>query len=214
MESILRVEDLRISYQTRFGTLPAIRNVSFEVKEKEIVGIVGESGCGKSTVAASVLRLLPPNGQITGGHIWYKGKDLSNATEEEMRGFRGLESSMIFQDPMTSLNPVFSIESQMVDALAAHNKQLSRMEIRQQIVQMLERVGIPDAAERIKCYPHEYSGGMRQRVMIAIALLANPSFMVADEPTSALDVTLEAQILDLNPRSTRGIWYRDSLYLT
>jgi peptide/nickel transport system ATP-binding protein len=197
MESILRVEDLQISYQTRFGTLPAIRNVSFDVKEKEIVGIVGESGCGKSTVAASVLRLLPPNGRITGGHIWYKGKDLANATEEQMRGFRGLESSMIFQDPMTSLNPVFSIESQMVDALAAHNKQLSGMEVRQKAIQMLERVGIPDAAERIKCYPHEYSGGMRQRVMIAIALLANPSFMVADEPTSALDVTLEAQILDL-----------------
>ena len=197
MESILRVEDLQISYQTRYGTLPAIRNVSFEVKEKEIVGIVGESGCGKSTVAASVLRLLPPNGQITGGHIWYKGTDLSNVTEDQMREYRGLESSMIFQDPMTSLNPVFSIESQMVDALGAHNKQLSRKEISQQTIHMLERVGIPDAAERIKCYPHEYSGGMRQRVMIAIALLANPSFMVADEPTSALDVTLEAQILDL-----------------
>ena len=197
MESILRVEDLQISYQTRYGTLPAIRNVSFEVKEKEIVGIVGESGCGKSTVAASVLRLLPPNGRITGGHIWYKGKDLSNATEDQMREFRGLESSMIFQDPMTSLNPVFSIESQMADALGAHKKQLGHEEIHQQTIHMLERVGIPDAAERIKCYPHEYSGGMRQRVMIAIALLANPSFMVADEPTSALDVTLEAQILDL-----------------
>ncbi len=128
MESILRVENLQISYQTRYGTLPAIRNVSFEVKEKEIVGIVGESGCGKSTVAASVLRLLPPNGRITGGHIWYKGKDLSSATEDQMREFRGLESSMIFQDPMTSLNPVFSIESQMVDALGAHNKQLGRNE--------------------------------------------------------------------------------------
>ena len=197
MESILRVENLQISYQTRYGTLPAIRNVSFEVKEKEIVGIVGESGCGKSTVAASVLRLLPPNGRITGGHIWYKGKDLSSATEDQMREFRGLESSMIFQDPMTSLNPVFSIESQMVDALGAHNKQLGRKEILQQTIHMLDRVGIPDAAERIKCYPHEYSGGMRQRVLIAIALLANPSFMVADEPTSALDVTLEAQILDL-----------------
>jgi peptide/nickel transport system ATP-binding protein len=197
METILRVENLQISYRTRYGTLPAIRNVSFEVKQKEIVGIVGESGCGKSTVAASVLRLLPPNGRITGGHIWFKGKDLSSATEGQMREFRGLESSMIFQDPMTSLNPVFSIESQMADALEAHNKQLSRNEIRQRTIHMLERVGIPDAAERIKCYPHEYSGGMRQRVMIAIALLANPSFLIADEPTSALDVTLEAQILDL-----------------
>ncbi len=197
METILRVEDLQISYRTRYGTLPAIRNVSFEVRQKEIVGIVGESGCGKSTVAASVLRLLPPNGRITGGHIWFKGQDLTCANEDQMREFRGLESSMIFQDPMTSLNPVFTIESQMVDALEAHNKQLGRNEIHQRTIQMLERVGIPDAAERIKCYPHEYSGGMRQRVMIAIALLANPSFLVADEPTSALDVTLEAQILDL-----------------
>ena len=197
METILRVENLQISYRTRFGTLPAIRNVSFEVKQKEIVGIVGESGCGKSTVAASVLRLLPPNGLITGGHIWFKGKDLSKATEDQMRELRGLDTSMIFQDPMTSLNPVFTIESQMVDALEAHNKQLERNEIRQRAIHMLDRVGIPDASERIKCYPHEFSGGMRQRVMIAIALLANPSFLVADEPTSALDVTLEAQILDL-----------------
>lgn len=197
MDTILRVEDLNIGYLTRYGTLPAIRNVSFEVKQREIVGIVGESGCGKSTVASSVLRLLPPNGKIMGGHIWFKGKDLSTATEEQMRQLRGLESSMIFQDPMTSLNPVFTIESQMSDALLAHNKKLNRNEVQQRIVQMLDRVGIPDAAERIKCYPHEYSGGMRQRVMIAIALLANPSFMVADEPTSALDVTLEAQILDL-----------------
>jgi peptide/nickel transport system ATP-binding protein len=197
METILRVENLQIGYRTRYGTLPAIRNVSFEVKRGEIVGIVGESGCGKSTVAASVLRLLPPNGQITGGHIWFKGMDITSATEDQMREFRGLESSMIFQDPMTSLNPVFSIESQMVDALEAHNKHLGRNEIHQRTIHMLERVGIPDAAERIKGYPHEYSGGMRQRVMIAIALLANPSFMIADEPTSALDVTLEAQILDL-----------------
>jgi peptide/nickel transport system ATP-binding protein len=197
MDTILRVEDLHIGYLTRYGTLPAIRNVSFEVKQREIVGIVGESGCGKSTVASSVLRLLPPNGKIMGGHIWFKGKDLSSATEEQMRQLRGLESSMIFQDPMTSLNPVFTIESQMADALLAHNKKLHRNEVQQRTIQMLDRVGIPDAAERIKCYPHEYSGGMRQRVMIAIALLANPSFMVADEPTSALDVTLEAQILDL-----------------
>ena len=197
MEAILRVENLQIGYYTRYGTLPAIRNVSFDVMPGEIVGIVGESGCGKSTVAASVLRLLPPNGFITGGHIWFKGKDLSTATEEQMRELRGLESAMIFQDPMTSLNPVFTIESQMVDALAAHNKQLGFNEKRQRVIQMLDRVGIPDAAERIKSYPHEFSGGMRQRVMIAIALLANPSFLVADEPTSALDVTLEAQIIDL-----------------
>jgi len=197
MEATLRVENLQIVYHTRYGTFPAIRNVSFDVKPREIVGIVGESGCGKSTVAASVLRLLPPNGRITGGHIWFKGKDLSQATEEQMRELRGLESAIIFQDPMTSLNPVFTIESQMVDALAAHNERLGSNEIRQRAIQMLDRVGIPDAVERIKNYPHEFSGGMRQRVMIAIALLANPSFLVADEPTSALDVTLEAQIIDL-----------------
>jgi peptide/nickel transport system ATP-binding protein len=197
MEALLRVENLQIGYYTRYGTLPAVRDVSFEVMPGEIVGIVGESGCGKSTVAASVLRLLPPNGFITGGHIWFKGKDLSTATEEQMRELRGLESAMIFQDPMTSLNPVFTIESQMVDALAAHNKKLGFNEKRQRIIQMLDRVGIPDAAERIKSYPHEFSGGMRQRVMIAIALLSNPSFLVADEPTTALDVTLEAQVIDL-----------------
>jgi len=213
MDTILRVEDLQISYQTRYGTLPAIRNVSFEVKQKEIVGIVGESGCGKSTVASSLLRLLPPNGKITGGHIWFKGRDLCCATADQMREFRGLESSMIFQDPMTSLNPVFTIEAQMVDALVAHNRKLNRKEVHQRAIQMLERVGIPDAAERIKCYPHEYSGGMRQRVMIAIALLANPSFMVADEPTSALDVTLEAQILDLI-RSLREEYGTGILYIS
>jgi peptide/nickel transport system ATP-binding protein len=213
METILRVEDLQIGYLTRYGTLPAVRNVSFEVKQREIVGIVGESGCGKSTVASSVLRLLPPNGIITGGHIWFKGKDLSHATEDQMRELRGLESSMIFQDPMTSLNPVFTIESQMADALLAHNKKLNRNEVSHRTIQMLDRVGIPDAAERIKCYPHEYSGGMRQRVMIAIALLANPSFMVADEPTSALDVTLEAQILDLI-RSLREEYGTGILYIS
>lgn len=197
MAALLRVENLQIGYHTRYGILPAIRNVSFDVKPGEIVGIVGESGCGKSTVAASVLRLLPSNGRITGGHIWFKGKDLSQATEEQMRALRGLESAMIFQDPMTSLNPVFTIESQMVDALAAHNQLLGFNEKRQRVIQMLDRVGIPDAAERINSYPHEFSGGMRQRVMIAIALLANPSFLMADEPTSALDVTLEAQIIDL-----------------
>jgi peptide/nickel transport system ATP-binding protein len=203
-DTLIRVENLtkhfpitRGLFQKQVGAVRAVDDVSFSIKHGETLGLVGESGCGKSTVASSVLRLLPPNGRITSGHIWFKGKDLSGATEDQMRHFRGLESSMIFQDPMTSLNPVFTIESQMADALRAHNNKLSRDEVHQRIVHMLDRVGIPDAADRIKSYPHEYSGGMRQRVMIAIALLANPSFMVADEPTSALDVTLEAQILDL-----------------
>jgi peptide/nickel transport system ATP-binding protein len=194
---LLAAQGLEIKYHTRDGILTAIRNVSFDVNEREIVGIVGESGCGKSTIASAVMRLLPPNGQITGGQILFKGRDLCPLDEEAMRQLRGKELSMIFQDPMTSLNPVFSIEDQMVDALSAKKTGQSRGVLRQKAVEMLERVGIPDADRQIKEYPHQFSGGMRQRIMIAMALMANPALLVADEPTSALDVTLEAQIVDL-----------------
>jgi oligopeptide/dipeptide ABC transporter ATP-binding protein len=194
---MLEVKHLEIKYHTRQGILTAVRDVNFEIKEGEILGIVGESGCGKSTVAASILRLLPPNGEISGGQLLFKGQDLRQASEEQMRDVRGLEISMIFQDPMTSLNPVFTIESQMIDALQAHPRSMGPGSMHEWAVRMLDRVGIPDAEERIKHYPHQFSGGMRQRIMIAIALLSNPSLLVADEPTSALDVTLEAQILDL-----------------
>ncbi len=200
MSALFQVKDLEIKYHTRAGVLTAIRDTSFEVSEGEIVGIVGESGCGKSTVASAVMRLLPPNGEITSGQILFQGRDLRQLDKEEMRAIRGKEMAMIFQDPMSSLNPVFSVEEQMLDALRAHRESgedQSRKALRARAIEMLDRVGIPDAARQIKEYPHQFSGGMRQRIMIATALMSNPAMLVADEPTSALDVTLEAQIIDL-----------------
>lgn len=194
---ILDVRGLEIKYRTREGILTAVRNLTFSVGAGEIVGIVGESGCGKSTVAAAMMRLLPPNGEISAGHILFKGRDLRQLSQEEMRALRGKEMSMIFQDPMTSLNPVFRIREQMLDAQRAHDPHTEKKELLRRAVEMLERVGIPDAERRIEEYPHQFSGGMRQRIMIAMALLAGPALLVADEPTSALDVTLEAQIIDL-----------------
>jgi peptide/nickel transport system ATP-binding protein len=197
MEPLLQVDGLEIEYHTREGTLHAVREATFDIKAGEIVGIVGESGCGKSTVAASLMRLLPPNGRIRGGRILFKGRDLCGLSKEKMRQLRGQDIAMIFQDPMTSLNPVFTIEAQMLDALRTHKEHHGSSDLRTDAVQMLNRVGIPDAAESIKNYPHQFSGGMRQRIMIAIALSTHPALLIADEPTSALDVTLEAQILDL-----------------
>jgi peptide/nickel transport system ATP-binding protein len=200
MEALLQVKDLEIKYHTREGILTAIRDVSFDIHKAEIVGIVGESGCGKSTVASAVMRLLPPNGEISAGQILFKDQDLRQLSQEQMRKIRGKEIAMIFQDPMTSLNPIFSVEQQMLDALRAHKAdggRQTRKALRARAIEMLDRVGIPDAARQIKEYPHQFSGGMRQRIMIATALLSNPALLVADEPTSALDVTLEAQIIDL-----------------
>jgi peptide/nickel transport system ATP-binding protein len=198
MGALLSVQGLEIKYHTRQGVLTAIRNASFEVNRGEIVGIVGESGCGKSTVASALMRLLPPNGQITGGRLLFQGQDLRALDEESMRRLRGRDLSMIFQDPMTSLNPVFSIRQQMVDALRAHDSDGKEgRSARERAIEMLDRVGIADAACRIEEFPHQFSGGMRQRIMIATALLSNPALLIADEPTSALDVTLEAQILEL-----------------
>jgi len=200
MTPILQVESLEIKYHTREGILTAIRDTSFEVAKGQILGVVGESGCGKSTVASALMRLLPPNGEITGGRILLRGQDLCRLGEDALRRLRGKEMSMIFQDAMTSLNPVFSVEEQMVDALRAQQSDgasIGRKALREQAVEMLARVGIPDPARQIREYPHQFSGGMRQRIMIAIALMANPALLVADEPTSALDVTLEAQIINL-----------------
>ncbi|OIO89675.1 MAG: hypothetical protein AUK03_14105 [Anaerolineae bacterium CG2_30_64_16] len=197
---ILQVEDLEIKYHTKDGILTAIRNTSFDIHEGEIVGVVGESGCGKSTIASAVMRLLPPNGQITAGQMLFRGQDLVQLDEEGLRRLRGKDLAMIFQDAMTSLNPVFSIEQQMLDAQKAQMPGSGRKWQRartERALAMLERVGIPDAPRQIQEYPHQFSGGMRQRIMIAIALLSNPALLVADEPTSALDVTLEAQILEL-----------------
>ncbi len=216
MESILKVENLEIKYHTRQATLSAVHKANFEIIKGQIVGLVGESGCGKSTIASAIMRLLPPNGEITQGKLLFKGTDLLGLSEDEMRHRRGQDISMIFQDPMTSLNPVFNIEEQMVDAILAHrsrNQSKSRSEAREQAISMLNRVGIPDAASHIRNFPHQFSGGMRQRIMIATALQTNPSLLIADEPTSALDVTLEAQITDLI-RKLRDDLQTSILYIT
>ncbi len=216
MDATLKVIGLEIKYHTRQATLTALRNVSFEVQRGQIVGLVGESGCGKSTIAAAVMRLLPPNGEISGGQMLFKGNDLLRMNADEMRQVRGRDISMIFQDPMTSLNPVFSIEQQMVDAILAHPQKgqaVSRRAARERAIHMLDRVGIPDASKRIRNFPHQFSGGMSQRIMIASALQSNPALLIADEPTSALDVTLEAQITGLI-RGLRDELNTSILYIT
>ena len=214
MAAVLEVSGLDVKYHTRDGILTAIRGASFQLDAGEIVGVVGESGCGKSTLASAVMRLLPPNGEIAGGRILLQGRDLARLPEEGLRQLRGRDISMIFQDPMTSLNPVFTIEAQMIDILEAHQPgRIDRSALRARAVEMLDRVGIPDAARQIQAYPHQFSGGMRQRIMIALALLSRPAVLVADEPTSALDVTLEAQIVDLI-RGLRGELGTAILYIT
>jgi peptide/nickel transport system ATP-binding protein len=199
MENLLDVKGLRVTYHTHMGPLQALYDVDLHVKPGEIVGVVGESGCGKSTIASALLRLLPPNGEISGGKIIFKGQDQLRLDSEELRNMRGRDMAMIFQDPMTSLNPVFTVGSQMLDVQKAHlsGKNAGRSALRRRAIEMLTQVGIPDAAERIDHYPHQFSGGMRQRIMIAMALMSEPALLIADEPTSALDVTLEAQILEL-----------------
>lgn len=216
MEPILKVTDLEIDYHTRKGSFTAIRKANFSIHTGEITGLVGESGCGKSTLASAVMQLLPPNGEIASGQLLFKGLDLRQLCGQEMRQLRGREISMIFQDPMTSLNPVFSIGQQMIDAILSHKsaeRTIGRREARERAIQMLDRVGIPDAVQRMDDYPHQFSGGMRQRIMIAIALQSNPSLLIADEPTSALDVTLEAQIIDLI-RALRDERQTAILYIT
>lgn len=196
--TLLEVDHLDVVYHTRDRRLQALRDVSFRVGPGEIVGIVGESGCGKSTVSSALMRLLPPNGEITGGSVRLGGRDLGEMSREQLRGIRGPEMAMIFQDPLTSLNPTFTVGRQLVDAQSAHHGgRRDRRSFRDRAVEMLTSVGIPDAGERIDRYPHQFSGGMRQRIMIAMALLLKPELLIADEPTSALDVTLEAQILEL-----------------
>jgi oligopeptide/dipeptide ABC transporter ATP-binding protein len=194
--ALLEVDGLSVVYHTRRRPLEALHDVSVTVRPGEIVGIVGESGCGKSTLALALMGLLPPNGEIRGGRIVYEGRDVLALREEERRRLRGSGMAMIFQDPLTSLNPTFSIGTQLVDVQRAHRRG-ERREVRQRAAAMLEQVGIPDAASRLNDFPHEFSGGMRQRIMIAMALLLEPAIIIADEATSALDVTLEAQILAL-----------------
>lgn len=196
MEQLLEVHDLVTSFRTAEGKLSAVRGVSFFVNKGETLCIVGESGCGKSITTLSVMGLLPGNGEITKGSIKFSGEELTTKNEEALRKLRGNELSMIFQEPMTALNPVFTVGYQLREPLIIH-KQLSKREANKKAIDLLDQVGIPDPAGKLSQFPHELSGGMRQRVMIAIALACKPSLLIADEPTTALDVTIQAQILDL-----------------
>ncbi|MDF2669559.1 MAG: peptide transporter ATP-binding protein [Paenibacillus sp.] len=197
MEKILDVQDLRVSFRVHGGEVQAVRGVSFHVNKGEAVGIVGESGCGKSVTAQTIMRLIPsPPSMIKGGTIGFMGQDLLKKTEKQMQSIRGKEIGMIFQDPMTSLNPTLTVGKQISEGLTKHQN-LSAHAAKLKAVEMLSLVGIPNPEDRVKQYPHEFSGGMRQRVMIAIALACNPSLLIADEPTTALDVTIQAQILRL-----------------
>ncbi|MDB5220232.1 MAG: Oligopeptide transport system permease protein OppB [Myxococcaceae bacterium] len=194
---LLRVRDLVTTFRTDQGVLRAVDEVSFDVAEGATLGIVGESGCGKSVTALSILRLIPyPQGLIDEGRIEFRGKDLLGLTERQMQDVRGNDISMIFQEPMTSLNPVYSVGTQIIEAIRLHQKK-SRKEARARALEMLRLVGIPAPETNIDAYPHQLSGGMRQRVMIAMALSCEPSLLIADEPTTALDVTIQAQILEL-----------------
>jgi len=196
MSSLLEIDNLHTTFRTREGDVHAVRGVSFHVQPGEMVGIVGESGCGKSVTCKSIVQLLGSNGRIAGGSIRFQNDDLAQKTPEQMRAIRGNEIAMIFQDPMTALNPVLTIGKQMSEILV-RNKKLSKKAAKAAAIAMLDQVGIAEAESRYHQYPHEFSGGMRQRVMIAIALSCNPKLLIADEPTTALDVTIQAQILRL-----------------
>ncbi len=196
-ENILEIRNLRFSFRTYGGIVQSVRDVSFEVREGEILGIVGESGCGKSVTSQCILRLNPePPGFFAGGSIKYRGEEITAKSDREMRKIRGVEISFIFQDPMTSLNPTMTVGKQIEEVFVGRGG-LSRREVKKRALEILRLVGINEPERRYKQYPHELSGGMKQRVMIAIALVGKPSIIIADEPTTSLDVTIEAQILDL-----------------
>lgn len=196
-QPVLEVKNLRTAFKVEDRELVAVDDVSFSVKPGQTIGIVGESGCGKSVTSLSIMGLIPnPPGKIIGGEILFNGKNLVNLSNAEMRKIRGNEISMIFQEPMTSLNPVFTIGNQIMETIILHQK-LSKADARAKAIEMLKLVGIPAPESRIDDYPHQLSGGMRQRVMIAMALSCNPAVLIADEPTTALDVTIQAQILEL-----------------
>jgi len=195
-QPLLSVRNLVIEFTTRYGPVRAVDGVSFDIYPNETLGIVGESGCGKTVTGLSLLRLIPsPPGRIVSGEILLQGRDLTKLSEQEMQSLRGNEISMIFQEPMTALNPVLTVGTQMVDVLRRHRK-LTRKQAKVDAIEMLSKVGIPVPHKRINEYPHELSGGMRQRTMIAMALSCNPKLLIADEPTTALDVTTQAQVLE------------------
>ena len=196
MGDLLAVKGLKTYFLTTPKPIRAVDDVSFSIKQGETLGLVGESGSGKTMTALSILRLLPNFAKIIQGEILFNGKDLVKVTEEEIREIRGNKISMIFQDPMTSLNPVYTVGFQISEAILAHKK-MRRSEVYRRVLELMELVGIPSSEKRMKDFPHEFSGGMRQRIMIAMALACNPQLLIADEPTTALDVTIQAQVLEL-----------------
>jgi len=197
VEKILDVKNLQVSFDTYAGEVKAVRGVSFHLNKGETLAIVGESGSGKSVTSKSLMKLIPnPPGRITSGEILFDGKNLVTLTEKQMQNIRGSDISMIFQDPMTSLNPTMTIGKQIMESIIKHQK-LPKKKAKDKTIEILEMVGIPDAVKRISNYPHQFSGGMRQRVVIAMAISCNPKILIADEPTTALDVTIQSQILEL-----------------
>ena len=194
---LLEVKDLRVSFFTPAGEVKAVGGITYEVDYDEVMGIVGESGSGKSVEAYSIIGLLQSPGKVVGGSITFEGEDVLSFSKQQMTDFRGNKVAMIFQNPMTCLNPVYTIGNQLIEALRAHDKSISKEDAAKRAMEMLELVGINNVEKRMKQYPHEFSGGMRQRVMIAMGLICHPKLLIADEPTTALDVTIQAQILKL-----------------
>lgn len=197
MDKLLEVKNLRTTFKTKFGVVQAVNNVSFSMDSGEIMAIVGESGSGKSVTAMSIMKLVSAGGRIEEGEIRFQGLDLSGYSDKKMKNIRGAEISMIFQDPMSCINPVLTIGYQMDEVLRFHHKELTKSDRKELLIKMLKKVGLSNPEQRLKQYPHELSGGMRQRIMIAMSLLCNPKLLIADEPTTALDVTIQAQIMDL-----------------
>ena len=203
-EPILQIEDLKTQFFTSRGVVRAVDGVSLHINARETLGVVGESGCGKTMTALSILRLVPDPGRIVSGRILFRGRDVTKMDDEEIRDFRGSDVSMIFQDPMTSLNPVTKVGKQIEEAMTAH-KRFSSDQAKARVVELLKRVRVPAAESRVKDYPHQFSGGMRQRAMIAMGLSNEPELLIADEPTTALDVTVQAQIIELMKQLNREL---------